>query len=80
MKCKLPFEQIIRKILVKKEAETNQSLGCRPEKRPVAQLIQYGIINLNKTEGPTSHQTADYVKKILNVGKVGHAGTLGLLN
>jgi len=39
-------------------------------------LIDYGIVNIDKPKGPTSHQTADYVKRILNTSKAGHSGTL----
>ena len=73
---KLPFETIQRETLVKKAFETNFNLGGRPEDRSVEDLIKYGIINLNKPSGPTSHQVADYVKKILKIKRCGHAGTL----
>lgn len=73
---KLPFEQVKRKVLLKKEATTDQKYGQNPEKRPVEELIQYGIINLNKPAGPTSHQISDYVQKILGINKSGHSGTL----
>ncbi|MEK6839972.1 MAG: RNA-guided pseudouridylation complex pseudouridine synthase subunit Cbf5, partial [Nanoarchaeota archaeon] len=63
-------------ILIKHDSETNPKYGCSPEKRPMKQLIEYGMININKVQGPTSHQVADYVKKILNVNKAGHSGTL----
>lgn len=63
------------KILVKKENVTPE-FGCKPEERAVEELINYGIINLNKPAGPTSHQVTDYVKKILNIKKAGHSGTL----
>jgi len=76
----LPFEKTKRGVLVKKEAETDPGLGCEPEKRSVEQLIQYGIVNLNKPSGPSSHQVTDYVKKILKIGKAGHSGTLALVN
>lgn len=72
----LPFEKIKRKILVKKESETNWDYGQDTEKRPIKELINYGIINLNKFEGPTSHQISDYVQKILGINKAGHSGTL----
>ena len=77
MKALLPFEEIKREILVKTESETNESYGKRPERRTVEELIQYGIVNINKPPGPTSHQVSDYVKKILNIQKAGHSGTLG---
>ena len=72
----LPFEKIIREIVVKKEAETKQEFGCEPQERSVEQLIKYGIINLNKPSGPSSHQVTDYVKKILGIEKAGQSGTL----
>lgn len=72
----LPFEKINREVLVKKEIHTNSNYGCNPEKRPAKSLIEYGIININKPSGPTSHQITDYVKKILDIPKAGHSGTL----
>ncbi len=73
---KLPSEQKNEKIIVKKEAETNPSFGCRPDQRPIETHIQYGIINIHKPDGPTSHQVADYVQKILYISKSGNTGTL----
>ena len=80
MEGKLPFEKKERKILIKKEAETDPRFGCEPNSRTVEQLIRYGVVNLNKPSGPTSHQVTDYVKKILNISKAGHSGTLALVN
>lgn len=71
---KLPFETIKREVLVKKESTGHY--GCRPEERNTEKLINYGIVNINKPKGPTSHQVSDYVKKILGVKKAGHSGTL----
>ena len=73
---KLPFESIKRKIIVKKEAETNPAYGTLPKKRSVEELIRSGVLVIDKPQGPTSHQVADYVKKILNLKKAGHSGTL----
>tara|TARA_Y100000310_G_scaffold311030_1_gene356913 strand:+ start:1139 stop:2131 length:993 start_codon:yes stop_codon:yes gene_type:complete len=73
---KLPFEKIERKVVVKKESRTNPELGCKPEQKPVEELINYGIVNIDKTKGPTSHQVSSYVKEILSLGKAGHSGTL----
>lgn len=72
----LPFERIKRNVLVKQDAQTSSSYGCRPEERKVGEMINYGVINLNKPSGPTSHQISDYVKKILSLDKAGHSGTL----
>lgn len=69
-------ERSMENILVRNDAETDERHGWRPEKRPVERLIQYGIININKPAGPTSHQISEYVKKMLNVKKAGHSGTL----
>ncbi len=72
----LPFEQIKREVLVKREAETDVKYGCHPHERPAAELVQYGVINLNKPKGPTSHMASAYVQKILHVEKAGHGGSL----
>ena len=72
----LPFEKEKREILVKREAETNPSFGCFPDKRPVTELLDFGVINLNKPKGPTSHLCSDFVQKTLHIDKAGHGGTL----
>ena len=72
----LPFEKIKRKILVKKDAKTDGKLGCRPEDRKTEEIISYGVVNINKPQGPTSHQVSDYAKRILGIKKSGHSGTL----
>jgi len=76
MSDRLPFEKREEGIFVKKESGTSRSLGSRPEDRSVEELIRHGIVVVNKPAGPTSHQIADYVKKILKVDKAGHSGTL----
>lgn len=63
-------------ILVKSKCETDPRYGTEPEKRPLDDYIKNGIINLDKPSGPTSHQVSSWVKKILQVGKAGHSGTL----
>ena len=64
------------KILVKREADTNKEYGKKPEERTTEELLEYGIVNINKPSGPTSHQVSDYVKKILGIKKAGHSGSL----
>ena len=61
-------------LFIKKPAEGK--FGKRPEERTPEELINYGIVNIDKPKGPSSHQTADYVKKILKIDKAGHSGTL----
>jgi len=56
--------------------EAKGELGISPEERSTKDLINYGIINIDKPKGPTSHQVSDFVQKILGVKKGGHSGTL----
>ena len=63
-------------VLIKKEAKTNNNFGCNPLERTTEILIKYGLVNINKQQGPTSHQVSDMVQKILNINKAGHSGTL----
>ena len=38
--------------------------------------MKYGVINLDKPSGPSSHEVVSYVKRILKAEKTGHSGTL----
>ena len=42
----------------------------------INQLLESGVVNLNKPMGPTSHQVSSWVKHMFGVSKVGHGGTL----
>ncbi|MFH1802680.1 MAG: RNA-guided pseudouridylation complex pseudouridine synthase subunit Cbf5 [archaeon] len=44
--------------------------------KPIKQLIQFSLINLDKPAGPTSFQVSQFVKKALNISKTSHMGTL----
>lgn len=70
-----PWE-IERKLVVKAKDETNPRYGCRPEERQAQEYIRFGVINLDKPAGPTSHEVAAWVKRILSIQNVGHGGTL----
>lgn len=70
-----PWE-IKRELLVKTRGTTNLRYGHKPYERPLNEYMQYGIINLDKPAGPTSHEVAAWVKKILRLKHVGHGGTL----
>jgi len=72
----LPFEKIKRKILVRKKSVSSSKFGCDPNNRPIKELINYGVVNIDKPAGPTSHQISAYVQKILDISKAGHSGTL----
>jgi len=65
-----------RSVLVKRKGKTDPSFGLPPEKRILKQHLSLGAINLDKTSGPTSHEVAAWVKRILEVDKAGHSGTL----
>ncbi len=55
---------------------TNDAHGTYYDQRSIEQLLNYGFILLDKPNGPTSHETVAWVKKILHVPKAGHSGTL----
>jgi len=50
--------------------------GCSPLKRPLADYVRSGIINLDKPANPSSHEVVAWIKRILRVEKTGHSGTL----
>jgi len=58
------------------EEATDPSHGCEPEKRPIASYLNYGLIPLDKTRGPTSHEVVAWVRKLMGVERAGHSGTL----
>jgi len=70
-----PWE-VERKLLVKAEDGTDLSFGCKPEDRSAEDYMKYGVINLDKPAGPSSHEVAAWVKRILRLQSVGHGGTL----
>jgi len=74
-KHKLPSEKHHKRI-IKVQANTNPNYGKSPDDRSVTDLLNNGIINLDKPKGPTSHQVDSWIKKILGTEKVGHHGTL----
>lgn len=64
------------KLIYINDEKNEGNYGYNPEERPIDVLMQYGIIPLDKPRGPSSHEVASWVKKILNVEKTGHSGTL----
>lgn len=73
---KLPFEKFKKDVIVKNESETDPSKGCNPSMRSTKELLEKGIIILDKPSGPTSHMAVDYFKRVLDLKKAGHSGTL----
>jgi H/ACA ribonucleoprotein complex subunit 4 len=65
-----------RELLTKAEDHTDPKYGCKPSERSAKQYIKFGTINLDKPAGPTSHEVAAWVKKIMKLDAIGHGGTL----
>lgn len=64
------------KLNVKTGHFTALSEGFSPVARPIDELKNYGVINLDKPSNPSSHEVVAWVKKILKIEKTGHSGTL----
>ena len=71
----LPSDRV-RSTLVKRSAKTDPAFGMPPEKRTLEMHLKLGAINLDKPSGPTSHEVVAWVKRILELEKAGHSGTL----
>lgn len=65
-----------RRLLVKAEEDTNPRYGHKPEERSIRDYIRFGVINLDKPSGPSSHEVTAWVKRILGLRHAGHGGTL----
>lgn len=66
----------MNRMLVRERIPISFKWGKEPGKRTLEELLGGGVINLDKPPGPTSHQVAAWVRDILDIGKVGHGGTL----
>ena len=55
---------------------TNEEYGIPYDQRSIKDLLNYGLILLDKPPGPTSHETVAWTKRILKLPKIGHSGTL----
>ena len=64
------------KLNVKTGHYTPIPAGSTPLKRPIAEYVRLGIINLDKPANPSSHEVVAWIKRILRVDKTGHSGTL----
>ena len=63
-------------IVVVDEEPTDPGFGSQPDSRSLSELLEYGIIPLDKPRGPTSHEVVAWVRRLLGVSKAGHSGTL----
>ncbi len=64
------------KMLVRDKKPVSLHAGKEPSRRTIEDLLSAGVINLDKPQGPTSHQVTAWVRDILKVEKIGHGGTL----
>ena len=58
------------------DAKTSASHGCEPNNRSIEELLEAGMLVVDKPAGPNSHQVSAWARDILGVGKLGHGGTL----
>lgn len=65
-----------RELISKAEEETDPRYGTPPLQRSLKDHIRFGIVNLDKPSGPTSHEVVAWVKNVLHVTHAGHGGTL----
>ncbi len=72
----LPADQP-RELILKASENTNPDYGFQSlDNLPIEYLLENSVIALDKPSGPTSHEVATWVRKILEVERVGHGGTL----
>ena len=55
---------------------TPLAFGSSPLKRTIDEYVKAGCLNLDKPANPSSHEVVAWIKRILNVNKTGHSGTL----
>jgi len=67
---------MVNKKIIKIKTYANTDFGKKPNERSVNELLDSGLIILDKPKGPTSHQIDSWIKDIFNTQKVGHGGTL----
>ena len=72
----VPPWEIKREVQIKNEDHTDPKYGHKPIERPWEDYVRYGLISLDKQAGPTSHEVAAWVKKIMKLETIGHGGTL----
>ncbi len=63
-------------MLIKDKDAIHDRWGKKPSDRTVGELLKAGVVALDKTSGPTSHQVTAWAKKALHTDKMGHGGTL----
>ncbi|MEM4717883.1 MAG: tRNA pseudouridine synthase A [Desulfurococcaceae archaeon] len=59
-----------------RDSDTSLEYGVYPFEREINDHINYGVLNLDKPPGPTSHEVLAWIKKMFNISRAGHGGTL----
>ena len=70
----LPFEKTEKQILIR--SESIGEIGLAQNERSAEQLLDHGIVIIDKPSGPSSHEVSSFVQKIIKIDKAGHTGTL----
>jgi H/ACA ribonucleoprotein complex subunit 4 len=70
------LEDFEDRFYVKEDARTDEEHGCYPFNRPMEEYIRKGFVCIDKPMGPSSHEVVVWVRRILEVEKTGHTGTL----
>ena len=68
---KLPYELADRTLIYKHKFKFG-----KPARKSAEELLNFGIINLDKPRGPKSIHCGNKIRQLLEQPKVGHAGTL----
>ncbi|MEM4389816.1 MAG: RNA-guided pseudouridylation complex pseudouridine synthase subunit Cbf5 [Candidatus Micrarchaeia archaeon] len=63
-------------MLQKISEPTDPAYGKPPEQRSMAELLELGVVVVDKPPGPSSHEVSVWVKNLLGARRTGHAGTL----
>ena len=63
-------------MLVKDPNTLKDKWGKRPSDRSLGELLQAGVIALDKPPGPTSHQVTAWARDAIYAKHIGHGGTL----
>ena len=72
----VPPWELERSVVIRAEEAANPSLGTDPLERSMEEYIKYGILVVDKQSGPTSHEIVAWVKRLLELDRAGHGGTL----
>lgn len=63
-------------MLIKDPSTLPDKWGKRPSDRSLGELLDAGVIALDKPSGPTSHQVTSWARDALHIKDISHGGTL----